>query len=209
MLTLCWAAKGGSGTTVVAAALTLLAPRPVVAVDLGGDLPAVLGLGDEGPGVHDWLRSNADAGRLDALARDVHATARVIAAGAIDPPDARGRWRDLADALTSMPDDVVVDAGADDPPSELAAAADRRLLVTRPCYLSVTAAAASGFRPTGIVLIDEPGRQLRRADVERAVGAPVVAELLLDPAVARAVDSGLLLARLPRPFRRRIEAVAA
>jgi hypothetical protein len=54
------------------------------------------------------------------------------------------------------------------------------------------------------VLIREPGRALHAADVERAVGVPVVAELDLDPAVARAVDAGLLAARLPRSLQRRL-----
>ena len=49
-----------------------------------------------------------------------------------------------------------------------------------------------------MVLIDEPGRALRARDVEHALGAPVIAEIGYDPAVARAVDAGLLVARLPR-----------
>jgi hypothetical protein len=60
-------------------------------------------------------------------------------------------------------------------------------------------------RPTGIVLVTEPGRALGARDVERAIGAPVVAEVPYDPAVARAVDAGLLATRLPgsiaRPLR--------
>ncbi len=210
MLTLCWAAKGGSGTTVVTAALALLADRPTLVVDLDGDLPIVLGLGaDARPGVHDWLRSSADGERLSGLAVDVTPTARMIPVGATDPAPDPSRWHDLATALADRPEDVIVDAGGGEPPVALAVAAERRLLVTRPCYLSVRAASASACRPTGVVLVDEPGRALRRDDIERAIGAPVVAELLLDPAVARAVDSGLLIARLPRPFRRRLEAVAA
>ncbi len=48
------------------------------------------------------------------------------------------------------------------------------------------------------MLVDEPGRSLTAADVARAIGAPVVAEVAVDPAIARAVDAGLLAARLPR-----------
>ncbi len=67
MITTCWSVKGGSGTTVVAAALAILATRPkrsfthfgrshnpesdtttstprVLLIDLAGDLPSVLGL---------------------------------------------------------------------------------------------------------------------------------------------------------------------
>jgi hypothetical protein len=35
-------------------------------------------------------------------------------------------------------------------------------------------------------------------DVSTTIGAPVVAEVQLDPAVARQVDAGLLAGRLPR-----------
>jgi hypothetical protein len=51
---------------------------------------------------------------------------------------------------------------------------------------------------TGVVLVTEPGRALRGTDVARSLGVPVVAEIPLDPSVARAVDAGMLLSRLPR-----------
>ena len=50
------------------------------------------------------------------------------------------------------------------------------------------------------MLVVEPGRQLRKRDVEHACGAPVVASVSLDPAISRIVDAGLLTARLPRTF---------
>jgi hypothetical protein len=53
-----------------------------------------------------------------------------------------------------------------------------------------------------VVLVTEPGRSLGRTDVERAIGAPVVADVAVDPQVARAVDAGLLLHRLPRGLAR-------
>jgi hypothetical protein len=77
-------------------------------------------------------------------------------------------------------------------------AADLSLLVTRPCYMAIQRARRIGVQPTGIAVIHEPGRALSADDIERAIGAPVVFETRLDPAVARAVDSGLLVARLPR-----------
>ncbi len=60
MVTACWSLKGGSGTTVVAAGLALSIQRrigrPVLLVDLAGDLPAALGLPEPtGPGVAEWL----------------------------------------------------------------------------------------------------------------------------------------------------------
>lgn len=86
--------------------------------------------------------------------------------------------------------------------AELVAHARRSLLVIRPCYLALRRAAQAPLRPTGVVLIREPGRVLTTADVEQAVGAPVVATLELDPAVARTVDAGLLATRLPRSLGR-------
>jgi hypothetical protein len=64
--------------------------------------------------------------------------------------------------------------------------------------MAIRRAQQLGLRPTGIVLVDEPGRALTSTDVEHALGVPVVADVRLDPAVARAVDAGLLIARLPR-----------
>ena len=187
MFTLCWAAKGGSGTTVVAAGLALASRRDHLLVDLAGDLPLVLGLGGtDALGVTDWVRSTADVGRLTGLEIGVDATTSLLPMGATGSPGpADERWADLGAALATDGRDVVVDAGSRAlPPPSLLGLADRRLLVTRPCYLSVLAASRSRFDPTGVVLIDEPGRALGAADVAQAIGAPIVAELLLDPAVA-------------------------
>jgi hypothetical protein len=202
MITLCWAAKGGSGTTVVAAALALAAPDPTLLVDLAGDLPAALGLPDpDGPGVGDWLRSEASPSRLAALEIPVDGRVSVLHAG--DGGAAPGeRWAGLARHLRDERRTVVVDAGTGAPPPALLEVADHAWLVTRACYLSLRAAVRQRCRPTGVVLVEEPGRALRRGDIEVTVGAPVVTTLLVDPAVARAVDAGLLVSRLPAGFRR-------
>lgn len=88
----CWSAKGGSGTSVVAAALSVAAarrPPGALLVDLCGDQPAMLGLRQpEGPGVLDWLADGIDA-PPDALARleiDVIPGLRLLAAGSADDP---------------------------------------------------------------------------------------------------------------------------
>jgi hypothetical protein len=83
------------------------------------------------------------------------------------------------------------------------------VLVTRPCYLSLRRAVREPTRPSGVVLVDEPGRSLRRHDVEHALGAPVDAVVAVDPAIARAVDAGLLATRLPRSLGRDLRGVAA
>lgn len=205
----CWSVKGGSGTTVVAAALSLLLSRthPTVLVDLCGDAPSALGLPEpSGPGVLDWMSSStsgADAlWRLAVPARDAM---RVLPTGTSGGPIPEQRWSALGEALATHSDSVVIDAGVGSPPKGLLPEFATSLLVVRPCYLSIRRAVATMARPTGIVLVTEPGRALGARDVERAVGAPVVAEVPYDPAVARAVDAGLLAARLPgsiaRPLR--------
>jgi hypothetical protein len=80
----------------------------------------------------------------------------------------------------------------------VAAEAQRSLLVVRSCYLALQRVRAALVRPTGVILVEEPGRVLTSADIEAATEAPIVATVPLDPKVARVVDSGLLRGRLPR-----------
>lgn len=206
MFTLCWAAKGGSGTTVVAATMALTSRPPTLLVDLAGDLPLALGRPvPDGPGIGEWSVSTASAGRLDGLRVPLAAGLDLLPRGARAPA---GRWRELGEHLSGLGGAVVVDAGTGAPPPAVREAADRTLLVTRACYLAVRRAAEARVPVDGIVLVEEPGRALGVDDLEASLGAPVVARVLLDPAVARAVDSGLLLARLPRPFRRVLDVAA-
>ncbi|MDJ0770983.1 MAG: hypothetical protein QNJ12_19480 [Ilumatobacter sp.] len=208
MITVCWAAKGGSGTTVVAASLALAADRPTLLVDLAGDLPMTLGIPEpDSPGVHDWLRSEASTDRLTALESRLSDQLSLLPAG---HGGGAGRWSELAEHLRREVRHVVVDAGTNPPPptAHIASIADHDWLVTRPCYLALTAAVRRGHRPSGVVVIEEPGRALRAADIEAAIGAPIAATLLLDPAIARAVDSGLLVTRIPRGAQRRLRQAA-
>jgi hypothetical protein len=203
----CWSVKGGSGTTVVAAALALLRAESgsTVLVDTGGDLPATLGIAEpHGPGVTEWMASPAaDADALHRLAVPVRDRLCLLPRGAGEL-DVR-RWHSLVEALVTDGDDVVIDAGTRVPPDRL----DHRvvsLLVIRACYLSLRRVAMLGVRPDGVILLTEPGRLLGPKEVEHAAGAPVVAHVPWDPAVARAVDSGLLAAKVPgslqQPLRR-------
>ena len=207
MLVTCWSVKGGSGTTVVSAALSLLlarrCPGGAVVVDVGGDVPAALGLPDPaGSGLSDWVAAGAGPapGALGRLCVDAGGGLRLLPRGAGDIPAgaAVGLLAALEDLAAGA---VVVDAG---PPSslslELAARATLSLLVLRPCYLALRRAAAAPVRPSAVVLVDEPHRSLDAADVEDVVGAPVRAVVPFDPAIARCVDAGLLAARLPRPL---------
>lgn len=208
MITLCWAAKGGSGTTVVAASIALANPQTTLLVDLDRDQPSVLGLAEpDSPGVHDWLASTAPASRLAALEIAVRPRLALLPGGPWGTASPQ-RWDQLAAALATDPRDVIVDVGTRPPPQALVAVADRTWLVTRPCYLALRAAARSSVRSTGVVLVDEPGHAMRSADVEAAVGVPVAAVLLFDPAISRAVDSGLLISRLPAGLTRTLRQAA-
>jgi hypothetical protein len=196
---LCWAAKGGSGTTVVACALALSGSKTqrTTLVDLRGDSATALGLSEPtGPGVADWLASpTATAAELARLSVPVRDDVRLIPRGLGNAPD--DQWARLAAALGGS-SNVIVDAGTGRPPLALHDVAEHSLLITRACFIAVRRARELTIRPTGVVLIDEPGRALTSTDIEHSLGVPVVAEVRLDPAVARAVDAGLLTARLPR-----------
>jgi hypothetical protein len=205
--------KGGSGTTVVAAALGLVlarsSPGGATLADLGGDLPAVLGLPEPtGPGLTEWLATEGDV-PADALERLALASSglRLLPRGAGPLPDSGGER--LAAALAGS-GPAVVDCGSPGDALGLAVAASAplSLLVLRPCYLAVRRAVAAPIRPSGVVLVREPRRALTRRDVEEVLGVPVRAEVPLDPAVARCVDAGLVGGRVPRALERALRRAA-
>ena len=202
MITLCWAAKGGSGTTVFAATLALASRPPVLLVDLAGDLPLALGVAaPTGPGIGEWSCGDAPASRLARLHVPLAPGVDLVPMGTATP---RTRWVELATYLERTGATVVIDAGSGPPPVELRRRAERTLLVTRRCYLAVRRAVEARVPVDGIVLIDEPGRALSAEDVATSIGAPILTTVLLDPAIARATDAGLLLSRLPRGYRQLI-----
>ena len=217
MVVCCWSAKGGAGTTVVACALALLlakrSPDGALLVDLAGDAPVALGLptGDDAPGVSEWLRGGDDV-PADALAR----LERPAGGGVAIVPRGSGaltaaRARALAAILAVDHRPVVVDAGVVDGDSAaaiVAASVETSLLVSRACFLALRRAVTAPVRPSGIVLVVEDGRALAASDVEGAIGVPVRAEVRVTPAVARAVDAGVLASRLPRSLERELRDVA-
>ena len=212
MLVLFWSAKGGSGVTVVAAATALVSGRngPTVLVDLGGDTHAALGVpAPIGPGALDWMDApNATPDGLFRLGVDVADGLRVVGAGSSHEPVTADSWERLAAACTSRPDTVIVDAGRHVPPEVMHGAAAQSILVVRPCFLGLRRAARHSSFATAAVLVTEPGRALTAADVERALGVTVEAEVPWDPAVARAVDAGLLSSRLPNGLVRQLRRIA-
>jgi MinD-like ATPase involved in chromosome partitioning or flagellar assembly len=206
MVVLFWSVKGGSGVTVVAAASALLSGRRAATtlVDLGGDMHAALGLPDPvGPGALDWLdATNGTPDGLFRLAVDVGDGLKVVAAGPRTYRDSHrpvvvDEWERLIAACSARREAVILDAGDGIPPPPVHECVSRSLLVTRPCFLALRRAAPHRSLASGVVLVNEPGRALTADDVERALGVPVDSELPWDPAVARAVDAGLLASRLP------------
>jgi MinD-like ATPase involved in chromosome partitioning or flagellar assembly len=219
MLTACWSVKGGSGTTVVTAALLLgaaAAGRHVVGADFDGDLALALGLSEPtGPGVLDWLAAGPDVPK-DALGRIAHDTdhgitliPRGVDAPATSDADAGRR---LAKAIRSVRagGPVIADCGRAASPAAAAfvAAADRSLLVLRPCYLALQRA-NNAPRPTAVVLVGERRRHLTARDVEAILGVPVAAEIGWDEKIAHAVDQGLLRQPPPRQLVHAMRTVAA
>jgi hypothetical protein len=212
MLVVFWSAKGGAGVTVAAASTALVAARqrPTVLLDLGGDAFAALGLHDPiGPGAFDWLDApTATADGLFGLGTDAADGLRAISAGTSAGRDIElDEWQRIADASASCRDVVVVDAGRHVPSEPVHARATRSFLVTRACFLGLRRAAQHSSLASAAVLIIEPGRALTANDVERALGVPVAAELSWDPAVARAVDAGLLSSRMPSSLVRQLREV--
>ena len=216
MFVACWSAKGGSGTTVVAVSLASLLARAggeALVADLAGDVPAVLGMHEpDGPGLGEWLAAG-DVVPADALARlEVAGPSgiQVLPAGRSTERACAGRGDVLAALLGADARPVVADCGSmpTGPRLAIAAAASVSLLVLRPCYLALRRAAAFPLRPSGVVLVDEIGRSLSAADVESVLGVPVRAVVHVDPAIAHAVDTGSLGARLPRRLQRSLRHAA-
>ncbi len=216
-----WSLKGGAGCSVVAALTALQRASAndsgTLLVDLTGELSTVLGAPPSaGPGLAEWLRTGID-GPPDGLARLATEPApgvSLVGPGLLDlpagdPDDVLLRQIDL------FPGTVIVDAGlvlGSSPRAGVArwfaTRATRSVLVTRACYLALRRVAESPVTPSGVIVVREEGRALNAADITQAAGAPVVAEISYDPAIARAVDAGLLLARFPRSLRKVLGQVA-
>jgi hypothetical protein len=93
---------------------------------------------------------------------------------------------------------VVIDRGVVTSPDEAADWPGLVVMVLRPCYLALRRAVAAP-RPDFVVLIEEPQRAIGAAEVREVVGPHRgLITVPFDPAVARAIDAGLLSARLPK-----------
>jgi len=224
MLITCWSVKGGSGVSVVSAALAgLLSQRHggAAIIDLGGDQPAVLGLAESGaPGVLDWCDSTAGAQRLARLSIEVIDDLLLVPRGEGRQVISVDRAAELATAVEGLAPVVVVDAGVpltaepvdpaqavEQPHAEYLRRRGSSLFVTRACYMAIRRARSRNVSADGVVLIDEPGRALDSKDVSGILGLPVVGVVEADPQVTRAVDSGTLIRRIPPSLARGLRRV--
>ena len=179
--------------------------RPTLLVDLAGDQPAILGIEADGSGLAAWYE--AESPPPDALWRlevEVKQNLSLLPLGTRRAVGSPLAVPSLALMLAEDRRSVVVDVGRDSISAvALLGAATRTVLVTRACYLAVKAA---GFGPRAdeVLLVKEPGRALGRNDVSVALGCQVHAVTVpWDPAVAQAVDAGLIASnRVPRSLRR-------
>lgn len=186
--------KHGTGTSTTAAALArYLAGYPARVELIDGapaqDLAAVVGMGA-------GLELGATTTLIDAGPSYVGRSHLTLTAGTL-PADDRTAFR-------------VIDAGTLD---DLTPADFNRgpvLAVARECYLSLRRATASPHLAScaGIVLIEEPGRPLGASDVANVLDLPILARIPYRMNIARAVDAGVLIARMPDELRRGVLEIA-
>lgn len=214
MLITVTAPKGGQGASVTTAALALVAARnvtecTVTVADLTGDQPAVFGLAADPPtGLADWLAAGPDA-PVDALHRlrvEATPTVGLLPLGDRRPWDevtpAADAARAGADLALAVRDSglVVADVGTRTDPAAraLVEAADERVAVVRGDYLALRRAMAHpSVTRSRIALMDLDGASLDAAVVRDVLDRPVVARVPVRANIARAVDAGVLAARLP------------
>lgn len=196
--------KGGNCTTVTATAYALLLAAsgiPTVLLDLCGDIPAAAGMAEPTtPGINDWLgeSSVSDAQSLVTLGTPFDNDLVIVHRGS-SFVEGQPRWADLANAITTLPMNIIIDAGTSFIPDEMRQAVSHITMVVKPCYLSLRRASRMQ-RPTQLFVVCEEGRALTIKDVGHVLGMPVTSEIPYTPAISRAVDAGMLPTRAEQLF---------
>lgn len=190
-----WSPKGGSGTSVTAAALAvgLSSVRHVTLVDCAGDQSGILGFPtDIGNGeIRDVTPGLNLATPASATCLELDDTTIVYDLGNALTPFAK-------DVLRSDPS-VIYRDGAKMPPRP-----DVVLCVIRGDYLALRRALRHpALEPTtSVVLVQEPHRALGSEEVTAVLDKPVAVKIPVEPAIARSVDAGVLAIRQPSSLRR-------
>lgn len=177
-------ARGGQGTTTIAAALALFAAdaQPTTLVSADPTATAAL-LGVPLPLAGEW--------------------AQVTPTLTLTPGSPKPGGPEPATAVT------VIDAGTSlagfssrEPADAMAPESgpgERYVVLRGPCYVALaTLLASPGPPPDGIIVVAEPGRSLTARDVTDVADIPVVAIVRATPVIARTIDAGLLVARAHR-----------
>lgn len=179
-------AKGGSGTTITAVAYALsVAKAPaqrVLLIDATGtgDCAAALGLAT-GPTLGERVTATPD---LD-LVRCVPIHRELLAAVNV---------AELSDPSYTA---VVIDGGLLGSPAE-AFTADRWFLVLSGCYLGLRRSVRAELgQCAGAVVIEHPGRAIGAREIDDVLSLRVIARIPARESIARAVDAGVLAARVP------------
>ena len=179
-LIVCTGAKGGQGTTTIAAAIALTLARDAwtVLIDTAGDALPILGC--PGPCTHRTL--------TDAVAHPVTVTRWLDVATTTAPID-----RQALDAARERGWHVVIDAGTT--PVDVDDA--ERVLVVRNCYLALRRVVWQPQRPDVAAVVIEPDWPLTATDVADILPDVPKVVVAWDPKVAGIIDAGLLAARYP------------
>jgi len=210
--------KGGCGTSVVSTALAALLSTAVIdrdrrlstrLVDLGGDQPAILGVGTPPHGITNWM-IDAAGRRLADLTTPVTDQLAIVPFGSGSlPPTESTTWSVFASVLQhdTGTHHTVVDAGLVTLPDSLYEHCDLHIMIVQPCYLALRRAVVDPRIKLvdGLVVVRPPHRVLNDRDVENVLGVSVLASVPIGHDVARRVDSGLLHSRLPDVLRLGLE----
>lgn len=192
--------KGGNGTTVIAASYALLSAhrgQKTVIIDLCGDIPATLGMPEpSGPGINDWLSETYSSHNesLFSLGQELSDNVLVVHRGS-QFITGEPRWDALAECLAHSKFAVVLDAGVAVVPPVLAQAVTTVATVVKPCYLTLRRA-INVTKPITVYVVKEEGRALTVDDVKHVLGVSMATVVPYNPAIARAVDAGLLPSRV-------------
>jgi hypothetical protein len=209
MLFVFWSVRGGSGVTTLATAVALAEPHAVL-IEGGADARTMLSRSPHLPtdrdqpeqGLGEWIDASVEP---DALTNLIHGEKpALIRLGNVEATNTPHRLAPGIDWLTNSFRSVVVDLGTAEGvlPSALVAAADRSILVLRPCMQSIRSAVASNRAADGVVIVGDGQRSIRSNDVGQLLGIPVLATVPTSMAVADAVNRSTLATSVPRVLQR-------